>query len=454
MRATSKFTFILLVTILFGLASCNKDEFKDNILPADLVANDPQSINEVRSLFAQTLAKALQDEEVRTYFHEQMQKVNDTDYEWIYLAEKDQIVTQNKRMADILKEHASAEILKNFGENFFDAITEISPLLSVSMPDLEAFNASTWDKSFTPNVVAVLDGPSYSYKMYDQDGSHRFYTRSEIEAAINDPVLSVWDAEAHYLVQTDGNTSWGHHIDQNMPSITGKASCFSAVQPLLSRFPTYTFAQQTYHLVEHNAVLQMYNDCLGFTVVDEAGGGPKSACARDNESLDERVAQFKINNWGVFTNIRNQFLESRYVFHGDVAFATINSFGNASPGAAKYVSSSLKKKHLLNCSGSAPCRGKYITAGYRIWTDWDQEEFGSPYKVAWAEVDNGSTTFSFSVSLTAKFIKTDKTEVSAGVTVGFSRTGAAIVLLGDAPVFYCDPIMRDNNTGSVTYRSN
>lgn len=112
----------------------------------------------------------------------------------------------------------------------------------------------------------------------------------------------------------------------------------------------------------------------------------------------------------------------------------------------------------MDCSGSAPCRGRFITANYRIWTDWDQEEFGSPYKVAWAEVDNGTTTVSLNLSFLAKFaVKLGNNttgEISTGVTAGISRTGAAIVLLGDAPVFYCDPILDNNNTGSITYRSN
>jgi hypothetical protein len=99
------------------------------------------------------------------------------------------------------------------------------------------------------------------------------------------------------------------------------------------------------------------------------------------------------------------------------------------------------------------------SVNFRLWTDWKEDEIGNPYAIDWAEVDTGTKTTSLSFPLTAGFIiggtvGTAGTGVviTAGVTPSISRTGAAIVLLGNQSVFFCDPILMPNNTGSITFR--
>ncbi len=463
----TKFKFLYFIAfILLGLSACKKESItEENAAPFELKAKDPKSINEVRILFAQTLSKALQDEKLRQFIHEKMQKVYHSDYEMIYLAEKNTIVYDNKKFSEILKSFADPEILKNHGEDFFNTLTDISPLLAINMPDLDAFNATTWNVNYIPDVAAVMEGTPSSFRLFSGNDDSGVNFRNE-DTELEDPTLSVWDAESYYLIQADGMTYEGPHVREYMPRIVAGPDgpggpgdpppgddCGMLLQMALSALDTYEVTGQTFYLIQHNVLLEMYIDCLG---LGGGNGDPDPCtepCERDCEVIDETLKEFKINGWQVFTNIRNQLFENKYVFHGDVLAATRNSLGTITPHSGKYVSPAFKKGDLLDCNPS-PCQGKWKTANYRIWTDWKQDEFGSPYFVDWAEVDNGTTTFNLSFPFTAKFKLSDTVEISAGVTVGFSRTGAAIVGLGSAPVFYCDPIMMANNTGSVTYKSN
>lgn len=463
----TKFKFLYFVAfILLGVTACKKENIvEETTIPFELKPRDSKSINEVRILFAQTLSKAMQDENLRRFIHEKMQQVYHSDYEMIYLAEKNTIVYDDKKFSEILKSYADPEILKNHGEDFFNTLTDISPLLAINMPDLDAFNATTWNVNYVPDVAAVMEGTPSSFRLFSSRGDSGVNFRNE-GAELENPTLSVWDAETYYLLSADGMTYDGPHIGNYMPRIVGApegpggpgdpngGECDYLLEQALNAMTAYEVTGQYFYLVEHNTLLEMYIDCLG---LGGGGGGDPDPCTepceRDCETLDETLVEFKINGWQVFTNIRNQLFENKYVFHGDVLAATRNSFGAVVPHAGKYVSPTLKKGDLLDCSPS-PCQGKWKTANYRIWTDWKQDEFGSPYFVDWAEVDNGSTTFNLSFPFTAKFKLSDTVEISAGVTVGFSRTGDKIVALGNAPVFYCDPILMANNTGSVTFKSN
>ena len=124
---------ILAGLLLLGLAACQKDK---EFLQANLKINDPRSVDEVRTVFAQTLSKALTDEQLRRYIHARMQESYDTDYELVYIAEKSKVIYNDKTFADLLKSHADASVLERYGEDFFMTLTDVSPLLSIKMSEI------------------------------------------------------------------------------------------------------------------------------------------------------------------------------------------------------------------------------------------------------------------------------------------------------------------------------
>jgi hypothetical protein len=104
-----------------------------------LKTNDPQSVDEVRTVFAQTLSKALTNEPLRRYIHARMQEAYDTNYELVYIAEKNKVIYDGKTFADILKSFADASIFERYGEDFF-----YDP--DGCKPSVEYYNVSNeWD---------------------------------------------------------------------------------------------------------------------------------------------------------------------------------------------------------------------------------------------------------------------------------------------------------------------
>lgn len=455
MKNSLKFASLILLLVMILFSACEKERFGQNQTMSFTQLKQRMSKDEAHSIFSQTLAQALQDEALRTYFHQQMNQVYESDFEWIFMAQKDDLVDGKRTVLETMQAYLTDETVDRYGEDLLQLLPEVSPLLAVSMPEWEGFDATTWSSNQLPGVVAVreLSSNEYEYKKFDYTGKDRILSDHEVLNP-REHLLSVWDAEAYYLIGQDGITYQGKHIDLYMPS-TGEAhECFKDIQTSLNAFPNFLINTRRYTLVEHNQLLQLYVRCLGLANDDAVISPRGGMCDRDMETLDERLAQFRINNWGVFTNIRNQAFENKYVFHGDVIYALLSASNSALPNTKKYVSPSLKKRDILDCPRGQSCRGRWVTASYRIWQDWDQSEFGSPYRVSWAEVDNGTTTSSFNVQLGVKFKIDSTTEISGSITAGVSRVGAAIVALGAQDVFYCDNIMRDNQTGSLAYRSN
>ena len=459
------FTFSM---IILGVVACQKDTSLEQFSPQKVKdANkyhtySPEKINDVRLAFAKTLSSAIREEELRKYIHASMQKRLASNIEMVYIAEKNKIVFGGKTLAQILTEYADADILNKFGKDFFNNITDIVPLLTIAMPSTERWDASTWNTNYVPNVAAVLELSSSNKKDFTTFREGIELTTELRSGDPNDPTLTVWNAEISYLIDMDGYTPTGNDIDNSMPSgppPPGGQGCEEIYQEAINMQNAYTVSGYTFFLVLHDQLIAAYNLCLGNIATGGAsgGGGCTKPCPRDCETLEETLVDFKINGWGVFTNIRRSWFEDYFVFHGDVLGIERNSLNGTVQGfAKKFVSTSYKKGGLLNCGN--PCEGRFKLENYLIRPDWDLAEFGDRYKISWSEVDDGSTTQGFSIPLSAKFkIKipgVGETEISQGVTFSFQKTIGPVVELGSQDVFYCHEINRENNTGSITFRCN
>jgi len=421
----------------------------------DLTPNDEASVNEVRTVLARTLAKALQNNQVRAYIHQKMSWTHASNYEMIYIAEKDSLVNGTARFADVLKAVANPQIINQYGQDFFDRITEISPLIAISIPDWDSFNGGNWDVSTIPNVTAVLESnEGYDLKMFDAAGNTVPIEYDIHEDGLTVPSLGVWDAEGYYLITANGTFLSGISIDEVFPQFLDE--CSELYEAAITALQNYYTTGLEFYLVSHENLLSIYNHCMGLDDDDGGGNGDpcEEDCERDCEDLDEHLVDFKINGWGVFKNIRNQPFENKYVFHADILGARLNSLGLISPVNLKMVTRVFRKGDLLNC-GTRPCQGRWLPVNFRIGPDWDNSIFGDPYAIAWAEVDGGSVNIGLTFGVNVKFkVKVDDIEVEVGgsVSTTVSYAGSSTVLLGIQEVHYCDPIMKENNTQSVTFR--
>lgn len=445
---------LLFVFVALFLYSCNE---KEVIQPGGSFSPDTETVNEVRKVFAQTLARALEDAKLRLHIHERMRRAYETNYEMVYLAEKNQIVHSQKTLADILTSYADQEILDKYGDRFFYELTNLTPLISIAMPDgLPDANILAWNVDLIPQVAAVYDKSDVSFDIF-REGTQVLSvltTKENKDDDVNTPTLSVWDAESHYLVRADGTTYGGTHIDDHMPVIPSEAKYDNLLQAALNELQLYFVTFDQFYLVSHDALLAMYIDCL-----NGLGGGtnPPGGCTepieRDCNTSDEVLFRFQINNQGVFDNIKNQTFENHFVFHADIARARRNNLDLPEAITLKYVSPVLRKHDILeNCNFfGRNCSPKWVNANFRIGPDWDISSFSDAFGVDWAEVDNGQTTRSFSLRLGVKF-KILGQEINLGdLTIGFTRVGSQIVSLGRQMVYYEDPVSLTNDTGSISF---
>ncbi len=151
--------FLTIVATTIGMVSCQKDilpEQKQAKKNGNYVKNN-DAINEVRIVFAKTLAVAMRDDELRKYIHKKMQERYTSNYEMVYILEKDKIVYNGKKLSEILASTADPSVFETYGKDFFNSIVEIDPLIAIGMPELESFTPATWKVNYIPSVVAILE---------------------------------------------------------------------------------------------------------------------------------------------------------------------------------------------------------------------------------------------------------------------------------------------------------
>lgn len=470
-----RLAILIMFALIFTIGSCNKDSFsgksEDQIgLRTSMPTN--AEVYEIRKDFAQTFYKAMASEAgLRSFIYQKCQIADTSGYELVYISLKDKTVSRGLKFSEILTLYADPRILRKYGNDFFSTLTNLTPLLTISFPDLENIQLSTWNSTITPSLVAVSTLNDRAFTMYNVNnlnGNEIILSDLQTEEdVINSPVLVIHDAENHYLVNDEGITHQGVDIEDYMPQVPNDPrdpgnpgdprDCWLYFLDAQTALENYIISGQSFYLVEHNILIDFYIDCLDLN----GGGDPPpnpcpEPCERDCEEIDEHLVDFKINGWGVYSNIHNQLFETKYVFHAAILIAFRDWQGNISTLSEKMVTKAYKKKDIIDCSPH-PCQGIWRTESYRIWTDWKKDLMGSPYQVTWAEVDNGQTTLNLKLSFGASFkIKEPTTGAeiteTAGVEIGYSFVGDKIVELGNAPVFYCDPINLGNNTGSISFR--
>ncbi|MBX2928929.1 MAG: hypothetical protein KF852_13925 [Saprospiraceae bacterium] len=110
----------ILGLIFLGAIGCQKDKLSND--ETEWKRNDPRSVDEVRTIFAQTLSKALNNEPLRRYVHTRMQESHSTNYEFVYIAEKNKVVFDGKTFAEILTSYADESVLERYGDDFFQPL--------------------------------------------------------------------------------------------------------------------------------------------------------------------------------------------------------------------------------------------------------------------------------------------------------------------------------------------
>lgn len=452
---------------IVSISSCSKDESSKS--DAEIISSRSSNgcddqISSARIEFGKILSKSMvEDVQLTNYIKSKMTLEYNSLYSFLYIKERYNIVYSGKTFEELLM-NASGQ-----PKSVFDDIVCRDPLLTISMSDREGVSVYDWTSGI-PGIAAIKECNDVKYVLYNNANPFGV----ELTNDPTSPTINIISSEIYYLVKPNGYTSKNTKIDSYMPSgpsISTIVNCANFVNAVSNtQEDTYSICGNSFKLFEHDVILQMYVDCFNLNVPippdggggGGSGGGPSGGgssggdpcdkpCSRDCESLDEALVKYRILNWQVYKSIANKFWEVDFVFHGKILAARDYSNGSAVPHSALYVSPIRKRGHLLHCDGV--CFGKWQTANYRIWTDWDLSNFGSPYYIDWSEEDSSTQTVGISFPIVAKF-KIGPIEFSAGVTHSISQTSATTVALGNAPIFYCDPILKTNATGSLEFQVN
>jgi hypothetical protein len=465
----------VIAALSVGLWACKKDV--DNTTDTapnaetEYKIKTPQEVNEARTYFAKTLSKAIVNAEFREYIHEKMKLRYTTDYEFVWIAEKDKKLKSGKKVSALLAEFADKSLTDKYGSRFFDEVVNIDPLIAISFPEREIVNINNWNVNTVPDVAAIMDSRDISkgeFFVYDKTGNPKLDSRGGEPTAAT---LLVWEAEGYYLIDKKGITTKGAHIREYMPkrppTLTGRNDCDAILLDANEAMDHYELGGGRFFLRQHNLLLKQYNDCLAATPVGTSTPTVNAApdCERDPEVASETLHSFKINGWGTFDAIANQFWETTFIFHADIAMAFRNSFGTiTTPSNVRYVSPGFDKDDIMECQGV--CTGKLKGAFYEIWSDWDRNVLGDPIQIIWSEVDNATTNLTFNTNFGVTFGVSAGTGTSGsgntstsgstasttfGVNFGISRAASAKVELGSQFVQYCNPLKKEYNTGSITF---
>jgi len=417
---------------------------------------------------------------LNTFIHNLiMDKEADDQYELIYLVEKNKIIVDGKSFAELMTDNASSTILQAYGINFFHEIENYSPLLSITMPDLDDRKITDWRPNVIPDVFTIFENDNTKFILYNTPNStgveHTPQSGEYMEPYLPKPTLGIIDAEVHYLINSEGEVFGGGNLIDLLPSgpsnpaagPTDPNDCLSFLLQAWINYQFWEISGDEWYLINHDAMLDLYRICLLMNPEEEEeveGEFDCELCPRNCEELSEHIVKFKLTPFDVLKHVRNQFGENKYVFHGYVLGAYANNEGGLTTFAKHFVVPSKRRRDLFtNCndggifgSGDGVCDPIWVDINYK-WSssDWKLDEIGEPVAVDWAEVDSGSSTFNLKYKTGVKFDATIfglPVKAEHAIEIGYSYKADNIVELGNQDTELCQPDpLTDLSTLSIIY---
>ncbi|QIP16270.1 hypothetical protein G8759_28335 [Spirosoma aureum] len=179
-----KITYYLSIGVVTLMAACNAPEVEVADTSNARISFSKKDEKEARDAFAQILAKALVRKELRDFLKAKALEQFDEDYDILFHAQKNQIVTDNTTFFDILASYNSSK------QDLID-ITESLPKLTILIPELlnERYynSAATWDtEHFIPKVAFFhINDDRHDVTAYDSKGKgHKIKAKGDPDELI------------------------------------------------------------------------------------------------------------------------------------------------------------------------------------------------------------------------------------------------------------------------------
>jgi hypothetical protein len=139
---------LLTGSLLLFFFSCKKEVA--NVDEANRTEFNAQEDRLSKIEFTKTLARALEDKEVRLILKQEALKKFDNDYDVLYGLSKDITAPSGKTLHELVSAHAT-------DKEHFNEIIQNLPLLTIYVPQLDQFDAEKWNVDQEIPIVALRD---------------------------------------------------------------------------------------------------------------------------------------------------------------------------------------------------------------------------------------------------------------------------------------------------------
>ncbi|MDQ1085619.1 hypothetical protein [Siphonobacter sp. SORGH_AS_1065] len=415
-----KSTYLSFIIIgIMILSSCRKTEtIEPDVQYSDKLTYD--QLEENRIIFSKTLAKALDNVEVRSLIKNEALKKFDKDTEILY-----QMIKDNR----IGNETFESYLTKIYGSSEFIKIVNSLPLLTISIPHLSKFSAESWNieseiplVSPRPNKVNGIKRANtvQSYNGKGFAGILKTYEHPTV------PVIVVKDNERVILQKNAGgrmsdnqakafsNAShdfvfWDKDFDGKIPDISsgGRGGVYSY------------FDSRARFAYENN--LEFHRDYIYYGIAPELGINTGTL----NTNYQEHITSLKfhlastastifddpVSDWG---DGNFEFSVGIYFISDKTSLSTLQKGFNAALGDLF--------KYTVDSNGNIIVSEtkQYIipNKGIPIAT-WDMARFGDTWKISLQEIDAQTTqTYNHTYTITSNFGTNFTSNVKEGPNFG------------------------------------
>ncbi len=410
-------------------SSCRNQDEANNLTPAKpTYAADYARLEENRVAFAKVLARAIENEAVRSLLKREAEKQFDQDTEVLFHLIKDEPIDQQTTLFDYLAAlHGS--------KTEFKSITNSLPLLTILVPHLVHFTAEKWDvRNHVPIVAALASNNPNGEKItvlpaFNASGKEQSLQKNVLPTF---PVLVVKDNERLYVQEK--NTGAKTTKSSKVAYVSGDFSyiftdeSFDARQQKRGRLGRYdlTFDQRVRFAYENN--LQYHRDYVYYGIAPELGIPTGSL----NQNYGEFITAIKFNNTTSFSNVYDDpstdWSDGNFEFTINVYFVDDKTkLGSLSKGFSATIEDLYS--YTNNADGSRTITGvrEYTLPGKGVFIQvWDMQKYGDTWKFSCFEQDQQvNQTYSATTSVTSSFGSNYTNGVKDGANFGGTSTAGA-----------------------------
>ncbi|HVI44663.1 MAG TPA: hypothetical protein VM802_07330 [Chitinophaga sp.] len=431
-----KQTCLLVVALGLLFASCRKsvkDEVNITGTPTDVIGNSS------KTEFAQTLARALTNKEVRDLLRQEALKMFDKDYDVLYALSKDVTAPSGKTLHELVSAYATDKAR-------FDQITGQLPTLTIYVPQLDQFDADKWNTSAQVPIVAVRnpeDKKSGKPLLAYDDKGNTTHLKYAVKPDV--PVIVVKENE-RITTQSPGSFTNARSTNRTSAFLQKGGQAFSFIDDSYDGVTNATgrtnHVQGDPHDPRDNRPLSMDIDSLALRAyekkitpqrdyiyydIDPTRGKDTGELRND---YGEFITAITVNEYSSKDRIVDDFTDGMLEFQVTVFFLSREGAGGTLMKSFPCDPAKLFPKPRVVMGETRYWTETYVLSTPIPITPWDMRKYGDTWKVLVMEYDPGTeTTYTSNVTSTFGWnfgldLGFEIEKVKVGLKFGINKTTA------------------------------